>query len=164
MRLNNVNMRNMCVASEWGQITDWHMSWEDVCFFCRTGNWSSPECFLVEKKKGRFEFVIKLFPLTVRPSLFFLPREYRLPSFGSGRKAGLVEGVEKKRHHISRLEHTDRQNELNRSAFTSFSYKSNTREIDNACPHAEKKSQLYVLCHMGRDLKNWICEERQGEM
>lgn len=27
--------------------------------------------------------------LTVRPSLFFPPREYRLPSLGSGRKAGL---------------------------------------------------------------------------
>lgn len=28
-------------------------------------------------------------PLTVSPSLFFPPREYRLPSLGSGRKAGL---------------------------------------------------------------------------
>lgn len=38
--------------------------------------------------------MIKLFPLTVRPSLFFPPREYRLPSLGSGRNAGLEEREE----------------------------------------------------------------------
>ena len=51
-------------------------------------------------QEGRSESVINLVPLTVRPSLFFPPREYRLPSFGSGRNAGLVEKVKKKLHHI----------------------------------------------------------------
>ena len=37
-------------------------------------------------KRGR---VVVLFLLTVRPSLFLPPREYRLPSLGSGKKAGL---------------------------------------------------------------------------
>lgn len=30
--------------------------------------------------------------LTIRPSLFFPPRMYRLPSLGSGRNAGLKRG------------------------------------------------------------------------
>lgn len=31
-------------------------------------------------------------PLTIKPSFFFPPRMYRLPSLGSGRNAGLKSG------------------------------------------------------------------------
>lgn len=38
-------------------------------------------------------------PLTIKPSLFFPPRMYRLPSLGSGRNAGLERTERVKREH-----------------------------------------------------------------
>lgn len=99
----------------------------------------------------------------MRPSLFFPPREYRLPSLGSGRKAGL-ELRFKKMHYFSRpvkgvtnkTSSTGYHNHLHSPSFVTHRC---SREGHIHIHQCGKTTQRYILCHMCGDLKNWICKE-----
>lgn len=117
----------------------------------------SERCFL---RVTVLNYDKKSFPLTVRPSLFFPPREYRLPSLGSGKNAGLVEQTE----------------EINSELLINYVRQQFEGQWDKqdvygfiVCRYniticmCITKTNWYILCYVRGNLKNWICEKSKED-